>query len=143
MLGPFSKNPAAPTIVAVYFVAPADAIGDNYATLTFIAEDAHGGNSSSVSVSVSIVPNNPPLATPAGPIKIGEEQTSSSFALTGTDDDVADTTSLKTIVTALPTKSTLYADSIAVTVGTVFSTGTEFSVIGKQCVCKKRRILRP
>jgi hypothetical protein len=61
---------------------------------------------------VNVLEGSPPVATTAGPITFVEENNSSTFALSGTDVDTADSGHLSVVVTSLPTKSVLMQQGI-------------------------------
>lgn len=94
------------------FTAPVLATGSNYLQVSFSVSDHMGASSNTVSITVGIAPNNPPIATAPGPITLFEEDRSAVFTLGGTDPDTVDADSLRVKLTSLPTMGTLYLDGV-------------------------------
>lgn len=105
-----SKSLSGTTLV-VYFTAPADMYGNDFANISLQVVDAAGDKSPVVSVSVNVLRGNRPVASVIDTITFNEETTSQKFVLNGTDADVADEASLKVIITSLPTKAVLYVEN--------------------------------
>ena len=95
---------------ALYFTAPALAVGSNYVNITFIAYDQLGASSAPFSIVVSVAPNNAPVATSAS-LSTTQESFSAPIALSGTDVDVADAGLLQIYITGLPIKGSLFMNS--------------------------------
>lgn len=94
--------------ITVYYTAPTDKTGNNYARITFTVTDSLGATSSAYTVYASVnTVNNVPKANPAGPITLLQDGSSAVWNLNGTDADAADAKTLRVQIVALPTKGTL------------------------------------
>ena len=107
---------------SLYYTAPANAAGDNYAIFTFFATDQTDSSSAPFAVSVSIAYNNPPTANSAS-ISVTQDQSSAPITLSGNDADVADAGSLKTYINALPTKGVITVGGLNLTSAPALVTG--------------------
>lgn len=106
------------------FTAPVNAIGDDYASLSFTVTDSHGGVSNEATVQINIAPNNLAVAAQLDTIYMDEGATSDKFLLYGTDEDVVDESNVVVIITSLPIKATLYS----VDGGVITMSGATFAV---------------
>lgn len=95
----------------IWYTAPFNQIGNNYASVTFYVKDAGALSSSNITVTVNINPNNAPVAQPVSIISVNEHQTSNTVTLFGKDADYADSTTLQVMIYSLPTKGTLLLSS--------------------------------
>lgn len=109
----------APTL---YYTAPATAVGNNYANITVIAIDQFGAFSAPLTVSISIAPNNAPVALNIE-LFATQESVSSPITLNATDVDFADAGLLQLIITSLPAKGVLIMNSMNVTTFPTVVTG--------------------
>lgn len=124
------------TTLVVYFTAPADTYGNDFADISLQVTDAAGDRSPIVSVSVNVLRGSRPEAAVIGTITFDEETTSQKFVLNGTDADVADAAELKVIITSVPTKAVLYVEnddgtSTAITTANVVLSNPTVYLVGK------------
>lgn len=129
-----SKSDAGNSFV-IYFTAPANMFGDNFASISLQVSDAAGDYSPVTTISVNALEGTKPTANPAGPINFLEEARSPSFSLNGTDADPADANNLHVVITTLPTKATLYVvstdgspDKVINTTGVALSNPTVYLI---------------
>lgn len=120
------SNTRPTTAVQVSFVAPRDAFGDSYDSLSFYVKDTNGLTSNTVKVTVNISPNSPPQIVDVAAITLPERSNSTTFVLTGTDSDLVDQQYLRVIITSLPTRVTLWIVGYGpvLRVGTIISVGS-------------------
>lgn len=101
-------NAAGNALVTIYYTAPANQAGANFASITFLATDQTGSSSSTKTVSVTVsTANKAPTANAAGPITLLQDSSSAIWNLNGTDTDAADANTLRIQITSLPSKGTL------------------------------------
>ena len=97
--------------LVINYTAPSNAYGQNFAQITVQVSDSAGASSASTTVVVNVLPGVNPDAIPAGPITFLEESQSQIFNLSGSDADPADSSSLRIIISTLPTMATLYVQN--------------------------------
>jgi hypothetical protein len=107
---------------SLYFTAPANAVGNNYANFTFVATDQGGLSSAPFTVTLAIAHDNRPTANPAS-INVTQDQSSAPITLSGNDADVADAGSLQVYITVLPTKGVITVGGVNLTSAPALVTG--------------------
>lgn len=123
---PLTRDSEGKAAVTITFTSPVDAAlpeGEiDYAELTFQVDDSVN-SSSIISISINIVPNTAPVATPFPHYALHQETNSSIFELTGTDVDPADNATLRVEIVSAPSRVELKS---AVT-GEIVKSGDVFS----------------
>jgi hypothetical protein len=93
----------------VNYTAPINASGTNFSYIIFSITDQSGASTGPVEVSVGITPNSVPIAT-ADSINVTQDSISDPIFINGTDADPADANTLIAVITATPTKGTLFVN---------------------------------
>jgi hypothetical protein len=120
---------------SVNYTAPTSMYGDNFDQVALYISDGAGASSGNIVVSVNLLLGSAPTANPAGPITFLEESTSAVVTLSGNDADAADNSTLRFVITVLPTKATLVqkgvngAADVDVTVAGTIITGSQVNFL--------------
>lgn len=94
--------------VFVFYTAPKQYSGANYARFSVLVRDAAGAESVTGVITINIKTSNvAPITTPVDPIRVLEKEASAVFNLYGEDSDNGDANSLTVVITSLPVKGTL------------------------------------